>query len=561
MVQVFVTAGAGGNALTRDARSRRRRNKPSAAHSSGTSRLAASLGAQLRGNMTMGESDGGRDIGDGVPVAELPEGAVVGGCIDGEAVVLVNAAGRICALAGTCTHLQAPMADALLVDGVLICPWHHARFRVDTGEAIGAPAFDPLTVFVVEERDGRLFVTGRAPEPGRDETPPPPRVVIVGGGAAGHACAELLVRSGHRGAVTMVSDDADPPCDRTMLSKQYLIGQMPRADVMLAAPGFYGANGPVLHLRRHATAIDVAARELVLDGGERLPFDALVLATGAEPKRLDRPGFDAPCVYLLRSLADADALIAAATPGSRAAVIGASFIGLEVAASLRQRDVDVAVIAPDNVPLAAILGEDVGRMIRAVHEEKGVRFHLGREVAAFEDGAVRLDDGSACPADIVVLGLGVSPRVALAREAGLAVAPDGEGGGVIVNERLETSVAGIYAVGDIARYPDARLGRPLRVEHWVHAQRQGQHVARVLMRAAGRFADVPFFWSAHFDTGLRYLGHADGGAEAVVEGSIEDREFVIRYRADGRDVAVATCNRDPVALSADAGWSRETRAV
>ena len=229
----------------------------------------------------MSEDDGVRDIGEGVPMSELPEGAIVGGSLAGEAVILVNASGRICALAGTCTHLQAPMADALLTDGVLVCPWHHARFCVDTGEATGAPAFDPLTAFEVEQRGGRVFVIGRKSAPVPEATSPPPRVVIVGGGAAGHACAELLVRSGHRALVTMVSDDADPPCDRTALSKQYLIGQMPRADVLLAAPGFYGANGPVLHPRRRATAIDVVPLFLGTGGYLRRDLPLLVDALRA----------------------------------------------------------------------------------------------------------------------------------------------------------------------------------------------------------------------------------------------------------------------------------------
>ena len=431
------------------------------------------------------------------------------------------------------------------------------RFDVATGEASGAPALEPLTVFDVEERGGHWYVGAKkAPLPAAPAEAPPTRVVIVGGGAAGHACAEMLVRKGHRGRVTVVSDDADPPYDRTFCSKQYLMGEAERAECLLAKPGFYGSNGPVFFERRRADSIDVDARELLLAGGDRLPFDALVIATGAEPEALDKPGFDRPEVHRLRTLEDADAIIAAAKGAKRAAVIGASFVALEVAASLVKRELEVAVIAPDEVPLAAVMGAEIGRMIRGVHEEQGVVFHLGRNAASFDGKTVTLDDGTAVEADLVVLGVGVVPRIDLARDAGLALAAEDEGGGIAVNERLETSVPGIYAVGDVAGYPDARLGRRIRVEHWVHAQRQGQHVARLLMGEADVYTDIPFFWSAHFDTGLRYLGHSSGKAQTQVEGSIEGRDCVVHYGSNGKDDAVATCNRDPAALAVDAEWTQ-----
>ena len=191
-----------------------------------------------------------------------------------------------------------------------------------------------------------------------------------------------------------------------------------------------------------------------------------------------------------------------------------------------------------------------------MHEENGVRFHLGCRVAAYEGGKLKLDDGSFIAPDLVVLGLGVTPRTDLAMNAGLACATEDEGGGIIVDERLQTSVERIYAVGDVARYPDARLGRPIRVEHWVHAQRQGQHVARLLLGLADRFTDTPFFWSAHFDTGLRYLGHASSDAEARIDGSLEKPSFVVHYGSGAEEQAVATCNRDDDALRVNVEWDR-----
>lgn len=506
-------------------------------------------------------SEDNPDLGSGIPASALPEGAMLAGCFDGEQVLLVNHRGTICALSGQCTHLDAPLEEGMIVGNEIICPWHHARFRIDSGEAVAAPAFEPLKRFAVEKREDRLVIVGKkeADHPDQASTANiPRRIVIIGGGAAGHACAEMLSRHGHGSSVTMISDDADPPYDRTVCSKQYLIGMVDRDDCFLAEPAFYAGDGPVLHLHRRALSIDTAGRRVLLDDGQDVAFDALVLATGAEPRHLERPGFDHPQVHVLRTLSDADRVIAAASPGKSAVVIGASLIGLEAAASLVQRDITVDVIAPDPVPLADIMGEEIGRMIRLVHEEKGVRFRLGREACSYDGRLVVLDDGSTIAADFVVLGLGVSPRLELAQAAGLDCASDEQGGGVIVDERLETSVPGVFAVGDIANHPDARLGRRIRVEHWVHAERQGQHVAQVLMGLADRFVETPFFWSAHFDTGLRYLGHA-GPQDLRVDGSILGRNFAVDYREEDRVAAVVTCNRDRKSLEVDADWNDAIR--
>jgi NADPH-dependent 2,4-dienoyl-CoA reductase/sulfur reductase-like enzyme/nitrite reductase/ring-hydroxylating ferredoxin subunit len=499
--------------------------------------------------------ESGPDLKLGVDVSDVPAGAMFAGTVDGEAILLINDAGAYCAVSGECTHLGAPLKDGMIADGQLRCPWHHARFSLRTGEAVAAPAFEPLKRFQVEQRAGRLFVSRRSdsqPLPSAESSQP--RVVIIGGGAAGHACAEMLARSGFGGAVTVISDDADPPYDRTFCSKQYLIGLSSREDCALPAPQFKGEKGLTMRLGQSADTIGVATKTVTLSGGDHIAFDVLVLATGSEPKRPDIPGLKLPNVHVMRTLRDADSLIATAQAGKKAAIIGASFIGLEVAASLIQRKLQVAVIAPDDIPLKKIVGPDVGKMIRAVHEEKGVRFHLGRHVTEFDGRSLKLDDGSALDAHLVVLGVGVTPRTKLAAQAGIAVASDEAGGGVLVNERLESSVPGIYAIGDVARYPDQYAGKPIRVEHWVHAQRQGQHVARTIMGCTGPFADLPFFWSAHFDTGLLHLGHVDKIATTVVKGSVEDRSFVIRFAGKGGEEALVTCNQDYAALTVEADW-------
>jgi apoptosis-inducing factor 3 len=487
----------------------------------------------------------------GIDLAALPEGAVVKTYIQGEPVVVARHRGRYCALSAKCTHMGAPLDEGILVDGEIHCPWHHARFSLESGEAIAAPAFSSLTRYDTVVRDGRVFV--KEPLPLTLHTAPSAtsRVVILGGGAGGYACAEWLNRYGFKGPVSVVSDDADPPYDRTVCSKQYLIGMTSR-DQSLLRNAFAGNFG--LRLNSRAVSIDTVKRELWLEGGERISFDVLVLATGAESRRPQWPGCDFPNVHVLRTLRDADALIRASERAKRVAIVGSSFIGLEAAASLKQRKLEVHIVTPEDVPLKTLLGRDVGRMIQAVHEAKGVQFHFGREIRSFDGGRLMLDDYSLLEADFVVAGVGVRPRTEIAEAAGITCIPPDKGGGVVVNDRLESSVAGIYAIGDIAHYPDPHTHKNIRVEHWVHAQRQGQHVARAILGQRAVFRDVPFFWSAHFDTGLRYLGHVDSVVSMRTHGSVEARNFARCYRGHGDEKAFVTCNRDKEALEEESAW-------
>ncbi|SEQ34210.1 Rieske [2Fe-2S] domain-containing protein [Faunimonas pinastri] len=506
------------------------------------------------------------DLAKGIASADLTEGQMLVGTLDGEDVLVARSGGKLFALGAKCTHLGAPLAKGIMVHGELRCPWHHARFSLETGEAVSAPALDPVGCFRAEESDGRIVV-GKGREtisrPAPEKTLAR-RVVIVGGGAAGHACAEMLARSAFPGSVTMISNDSDAPYDRTFCSKQYLAGKVSRENAALADKPLYaagegegkGEGGIALRLKTNVEAIDPAAKEITLSGGERIGYDALVLATGAEPQRPDIPGFERPNVYVLRTLADADALIEAAEKASRVAVIGASYIGLEVAASMIGRKLQVDVISPDEVPVGKTLGIEGGKFVQGLHEKKGVTFHLGRKVKGFDGRTLTLDDGSKLEADFVVAGTGVAPRAELAEAAGLKVASKEKGGGVVVNGRLETSAEGIYAAGDIARYPDPHGGGHIRVEHWVHAERQGQHVARLLMGATGDFRLPPFFWSAHYGTSLRYVGHAGKQAEPRLEGSVEDGEFAIRFFDEGKESALATCKKDKLALEVEAEWEQ-----
>jgi NADPH-dependent 2,4-dienoyl-CoA reductase/sulfur reductase-like enzyme/nitrite reductase/ring-hydroxylating ferredoxin subunit len=502
--------------------------------------------------MSDNETPEGLDLAAGIPATDLAEGGVVAGRVGDEAVLVARVDGALYAIGATCTHYGGPLAEGLIKDGAVRCPWHHACFSLQTGEAIGAPAFDPVAHYAVEERDGTIVVGEKlAAESTKLASPEAvQRVVIVGGGAGGFAAAEMLRRKGYAGDLVLLSADSDAPYDRPNCSKDFLAGEAQPEWMPLRDDAFYTDQRIDLRLDTTVSAIDLKARTVTIEGGEAVPYDVLILSTGGEPNRPPLPGLDGPNVFLVRTLADARALSKAAETAKRAVVIGASFIGLEAAAALRTRGLEVHVVAPDAVPLEKVVGAEVGRWAQSVHEEKGVIFHLGREVRSYEDGLLAMDQGLPVAADIVVLGVGVKPRVALAEAAGLTI-----DGGLVVDDRLRAA-DGVYAIGDIARYPDPTSGKPIRVEHWVHAQRQGQHVARAIMGEDAPFADVPFFWSKHYDAAFHYDGHAEAFGPPKVDGSVADYDATVSYEKDGKLLAVLTLNRDMASLEAEAAFER-----
>jgi apoptosis-inducing factor 3 len=374
----------------------------------------------------------------------------------------------------------------------------------------------------------------------------PDSIVIIGGGAAGNAAAEMLRREGYSGPVTMLSADEAGPYDRPNLSKDYLAGTAPEEWIPLRSPDFYREHGIELRLRTRAVAIDPQTREVRLADGAPQRYGALLLATGAEPVRLGVPGSDLPHVHYLRTLADSRALIAAATAARRVVVIGASFIGLEVAASLRTRGLAVSVVAPEARPMETIFGPEVGDLVRQVHEDHGVAFHLGTTATSFDPNGVTLQNGERLDADFIVVGIGVRPQTALAEAAGIAVDR-----GVTVDPYLATSVRGIWAAGDIARWPDRLTGETIRIEHWVVAERQGQTAARNMLGAHERFDAVPFFWSQQHDLQLNYVGHATKWDRIEIGGSLAAKDCSVTYRQGGRKLAVLTIGRDADSLAAE----------
>jgi NADPH-dependent 2,4-dienoyl-CoA reductase/sulfur reductase-like enzyme/nitrite reductase/ring-hydroxylating ferredoxin subunit len=496
----------------------------------------------------------GPDLAQGVRASTVAEGAMLPGHVQGEPVILVRRGAELFAVGSVCTHYNGPLAEGLVVDDTVRCPWHHACFSLRTGEALRAPALNPVSCWRVEQRDGTAFVRERLESPVRRPAAAPgmPRsVVIVGGGAAGNAAAEMLRREGYAGRLTMLSADESAPYDRPNLSKNYLAGSAPEDWIPLRSAEFYREQDIDLKLRARVGAIDTASRQVELVDGERHGYDALLLATGAEPVRLSLPGGDLPHVHYLRTFADSRALVAGARGAKQAVVIGASFIGLEVAASLRARNLDVHVVAPEARPMEKVLGAEVGDFVRKLHEEHGVTFHLGTTATAIDARSVALASGESIPADLVVIGVGVRPAIALAERAGLAVDR-----GVTVDEYLETSVPGIFAAGDIARWPDRLTGERIRVEHWVVAERQGQTAARNILGRRERFDAVPFFWTEQYDFGLAYVGHAERFDLAEIDGRLDARDCTIAFRHGDRKLAVAVVHRDLEGLRAEVEFER-----
>jgi len=389
-----------------------------------------------------------------------------------------------------------------------------------------------------------------AAEPQRATQPAsgqPRDIVIIGGGAAGFACAEMLRRRGYAGNLTMLSDDAALPCDRPNLSKDYLAGKLPEKWLPLKPQAFYEKNRIDLHLGTKVTGIDTGARKATTEDGRDFPFDRLLIATGAEPVRLPIPGAERDHVFTLRTQADSDAIIARAEKAKTAVVLGSGFIGLEAAAALRARGLDVHVVSRDELPLEKVLGPDFGRFVRDLHQAHGVTFHFGNSITEIGAQNVALKNGGEIAADLVILGVGVRPRVSLAEGEGIAVDHY-----ILVNDRLETAIPGIHAAGDVASWPDARTGDRQRIEHWALAERHGQHVAENMLGADRPFRDVPFFWSAHYGTSIRYVGHAKDWDAIEIDGDIAAKNGAARYVRGGRTLAMAAVGRDLAALECEA---------
>lgn len=499
------------------------------------------------------------------PADALQDGEMRTYSAHGTDVLLVRRAGQYHALAAHCPHYGAPLEKGRLVGEQLVCPWHHACFRVTDGALCEPPALDALPAFPVRVQEGQVWVQvprnppASAASPDATPTalvggqPPAPSAaapdgrifVIVGGGAAGQFAAQTLRQEGFGGRIVLVTADPAPPYDRTKLSKAYLAGKADKKALPLRKPDFYEQHDIELLTDARATGLNLRNRELKLSGRNPLRYDKLLLAPGGTPNLLPSlPGHDLAGVLPLRTPADADAIRKAAGPAARIVIIGAGFIGMEAAASLAAEGRHVTVIAQEKEPFERVLGPKIGAMFRNLHRRHGVRFKPEAAVAELvgEQGrvvGVQLKSGQKLPADVVVLGVGVRPATEfLAHTFELE-----KDGGLRIDAQL-LAAEHVYAAGDIARFPlAAGLGQH-RVEHWRVAQQQGATAARNMLGQAKPFVAVPFFWTQQFGKSLRYVGHAEAWDEIVFHGDVRRHNFLALYAHQNRLVAAAAMNRD-----------------
>ncbi len=497
------------------------------------------------------------DLKSGVSLASIPDGGKLLGVVDGEEVLLVRRGTQFFAVGAYCTHYHGPLADGLVVNDEVRCPWHHACFSLRTGEALRAPALDPIQCWHIEQVGEKVFIKEKVvPAAHRrvSTTVQPSSIIIIGGGAAGLAAADMLRREGYSGPLTMISADSAPPCDRPNLSKDFLAGTALEEWIPLRPPEWYSKRNIDLVLNSRATSLDTKQKKITTEDGKTYEYGALLLATGADPVELPLEGVTPSQILYLRSFADSKAIVAKATSAKQVVVVGASFIGLEVAASLRARGIVVHVVASDQVPMERILGSRVGAFVRSLHESHGVVFHLGETVRHVDGDKVTLTGGQTIEADFIVLGVGVRPSISLAEQAGLKMDR-----GIAVDEYLETSAPGVFAAGDAARWPYPLTRERIRVEHWVVAERQGQTAAKNMLGLHERFEAVPFFWSQHYDVAINYVGHAEKWDTINVDGDIEKRDCSVSYERDGRTLAVVTIFRDLESLVSESEMERLIR--
>ena len=488
-----------------------------------------------------------------VPLAhasDLREGEMKEVTVGETKILLARVGDGYHAVGATCPHYGAPLAEGALCGTRVVCPWHHAAFDVTSGDLLEPPALDALVSYGVRVAGGQVFVSLPDGAQGRrtpamtacDAAADPRQFVILGAGAAGYAAAQALREEGFRGRVVMITLEDSAPYDRPNLSKDYLQGHAEPEWMPLRPDEFFGGHGIKLVRNREVTRVDARTKTLTFEGGETMDYDALLVATGAAPVRLNIPGADLKNICVLRSFADADSVIETAGRARRAVVVGASFIGMEAAAALCARGLEVTVVAPSREPFASTLGPEVGALFRRVHESHGVRFKLGSIVYRFEGAhnveAVVLDSGERIETDMVVVGVGVRPVTHFLEGVTLE-----EDGGVVVDSRLRAA-EGLWAAGDIASFPDPRAGGRLRIEHWRTAQQQGRAAARDMAGRDAAFDGVPFFWTRQFDAGLLYVGHAAAWDEIVYRGRLDAHDFLAFYVRDGRVAAVAGMNRD-----------------
>ena len=488
-------------------------------------------------------------------VGEFADGEMKQVSVAGTDILLARVNGKYHAVGATCPHYGAPLVEGVLNGERIVCPWHHACFNVTTGDLEEPPALDALACYQVKIEKDQIIVRMPDDAPNRRIPPMTKRdtkderlFVIVGGGAAGYAAVQTLRADGFRGRVVLITRENHLPYDRPNLSKEYLQGKAEPAWLPLRPDDFFADHDIEVMRGREIERVDAAQKTVTFVDGEMLLCDALLVATGGQPRKLAFQSGEQENVFLLRSYADSDEIIAAAEKEKRAVVIGASFIGMEVASSLIKRGCEVTVVAPD-VPFKKILGAEIGKLFQNVHEKNGVKFRLGASVAGFGGAkkvtAVVLETGEQLDVDLVVVGVGVRPATDFL--AGIELHEDG---GVIVDEHMRAA-DGVYAAGDIAHFPHPLTGERQRIEHWRTALQQGRIAAHNMAGKEIAYDGVPFFWTRQFNASLLYVGHAASWDEIIYQGDVPAQNFLAFYVKNNRVTAVAGMKRDKEMAAAE----------
>lgn len=481
---------------------------------------------------------------------DLKAGDLKAVAVEGDhSVLLCNVGGAITAVGASCTHYGAPLARGVLSGDRIVCPRHHACFHAKTGDLLEPPALDALPSYEVTVEKGEIFVTppaqwenSRSPSmTGRVSSGAGDTYVIVGGGAAGMAGAQALREEGFDGRVVMLTREDRTPYDRPNLSKDYLSGEADPAWMPLRSEDFFASYDIELRKKQHVRSVDITSRSIVMETGKSLSYSRLLLATGGVARMPPFVGTGRwDNVYTLRSFDDADAIIRAAERAHHIVIIGSSFIGMEVAASLTERKRRVTVVGAGSEPFEKVLGRDIGRLLRSLHEEHGVTFRMNAAVTGFSGTtvvqSVSLKDGSSLNADMVVIGIGVNPATGY-----LDGLPRGSDGSITVDSSLRAA-PDVFVAGDIARFP--YRNSYVRIEHWRVALQLGRIAGQNM---AGRKVEcdlVPFFWTEQAGLTLQYVGHADRWDDIVTYGTVDEQDFISFFVRENTVLAAVGSNRD-----------------
>jgi len=461
--------------------------------------------------------------------------------VDDEEILLLKKNGEIHACGNKCTHYGGPLNEGHWNGHEVTCPWHFARFDIRNGTRIAPPALDDVQVFQLKVEEGDIFLgrkeSSGIPKPkGKD----PRTVLILGAGAAGNAATETLRREGFAGRIQMVTQEDDFPYDRPNLSKGFMAGKAKIDWIPLRSPQFYADHNIDVLRGQRITNLDVKEKAALTAEGKPLYFDLCLMATGGKPRKLDVPGADLKNIFTLRSFRNAKNIVAAIENGAeRILIVGAGFIGMEVASSFRKRNLEVHIAAPEEVPMEHVLGKRIGKRLHRLHEKKEVVFHLGTQVEAFKGEEhvreVMLSDGSSIPVDMVIIGIGIDPAVDYLKNTKLI-----KNGVVPVDERLQTPVDGVFAAGDIALFPEVDGERKTRIEHWAVAESQGQFAARAMLGHSGSYKEIPFFWTMQYKVQLKYMGYPGKTDRIEYLGNVDKENFLAGFFEEDEMRAAAT---------------------